>query len=83
MSDPCKYYGFREHHPGDKLGGSIRGRTGLFGEHGEGEEGWWGQEKEEGLGGRRDRKGQDPAALREPSLGREASKPRTGPAARG
>ena len=20
MSDPCKYYGFREHHPGDKRG---------------------------------------------------------------
>ena len=36
LPDPCKYCGFREHHPGDKPGGSIRGRTGLLGEHGEG-----------------------------------------------
>ena len=83
MSDPCKYCGFREHHPGDKLGDSIPGRTGLLGEHGEGYGGWWGQGKEGGLEGRRDRKGEDPAALREPALGREASEPRTGPAAGG
>lgn len=83
MSDPCKYCGFMEHHPGDKLGDSIPGRTGLLGEHGEGYGGWWGQGKEGGLEGRRDRKGEDPAALREPALGREASEPRTGPAAGG
>ena len=74
MSDPCKYCGFRD---------SILGRTGLLGEHGEGYGGWWGQGKEGGLEGRRDRKGEDPAALREPALGREASEPRTGPAAGG